>query len=80
MRYREMTESSEIQQLREDIQELRLLYGWLAEMIIPEEKATPEDIESVETPDEIVTKEEFLLALEEAPVKKSRKSSVLGNR
>ena len=75
-----MTESSEIQQLREDVQELRLLYRRLAEMIIPEEKATPEDIESVETPDEIVTKEEFLLALEEAPVKKSRKSSVPGNR
>jgi len=52
----------------------------LSEMIIPEEKATPEDIESVETPDEIVTKEEFLLALEEAPVKKRRKSSVPGNR
>jgi len=38
-----MTGSSEIQQLREDIQELRLLYKRLAETLISEEEPTLEE-------------------------------------
>jgi len=39
-----MTESSEIQQLREEIQNLRYLYKKLAETMLPEDEATPEEI------------------------------------
>ena len=75
-----MAESSELQQIREEIQELRFLYRRLAEAILPEEKPTSEDLESITAPDEIVTKEEFLRALKEIPLKKRRiKSSVSGN-
>ena len=66
-----MTESSEIQQLREEIQELRVWYRKLAETLIPVEQITPEDLESIKAPDEAISKEEFLRALEETPVKKS---------
>jgi hypothetical protein len=63
-----MTESSDIQQLREEIQELRFLYRRLAEALIPEEQATPEDLKSINTPDRTMSKDEFLRALEETPV------------
>jgi hypothetical protein len=73
-----MTDSSEIQQLREEIQELRFLYLKLAKTLIPEEQATPEDLESINAPDGTMSKDEFLRALEETPVKKRKKPSVLG--
>lgn len=65
-----MTESSEIQQLREEIQELRLLYRRLAETLIPEEKPAPGDLESITESDETVNKDEFLRALRETPMRK----------
>lgn len=43
-----MTESSEIQQLREEIQELRYLYKRLAETLIPEDEATPEEARALD--------------------------------
>jgi hypothetical protein len=75
-----MTGSSEIQQLREEIQELRLLYGRLAEVLIPEEKPAPGDLESIAEPDEAVNKAEFLRALKETPLRKGGGSPVSGNR
>ena len=62
-----MTKSSEIQQLREEIQELRVLYLRLAETLLPEEQATPEDLESINSHDETMSKDEFLRALGKPP-------------
>jgi hypothetical protein len=76
----DMTGLSEIQQLREEIQELRLLYGRLAKALIPEEKPAPGDLESIAEPDETVDKDEFLQALKETPLRKRGGSPVSGNR
>ncbi|MDP2900224.1 MAG: hypothetical protein Q8O47_04580 [Candidatus Bathyarchaeota archaeon] len=74
-----MTDSSELQQIRDELFSLKLLYKRVAEDHIPSEKATVEDIESIESPDETVSKEEFLRLLDETPVK-GRKSSVRSRR
>ena len=71
-----MSDTSEIQQLREEVQELRVLYHRLAESMLRTEKATPEEIESLEAEDEVVGKEEFLKILRETPFKGRRRSSV----
>jgi hypothetical protein len=73
-----MTDSSELQQIREELQELRFLYRRLAEALIPEEQATPEDLESINALDGTMSNDEFLRALEETPVKKRKKPSVSG--
>jgi hypothetical protein len=70
-----MTDSSELQQIRDELLSLKLLYKRVAEDHIPGEKATAEDIESIESPDETVSKEEFLRLLDDALVN-GRKSSV----
>ena len=72
-----MAESTEIHHLREEVNELRLLYRLLAEAPIPREKATSEEVASVEAQYETVTKEEFFRALDEAPVNR-RHSAVQG--
>ena len=71
-----MTDSPELQQIRDDLQSLKLLYKRIAEDRIGSEKATAEDVRSVEVPDETVSKAEFLRLLDETPVKKRGKSPV----
>jgi hypothetical protein len=75
-----MMGSSEIQQLREEIRELRLLYGRLAEALIPEEKPAPGDLGSIAEPDETVDRDEFLRALKETPLRKRGGSPVSFSR
>jgi hypothetical protein len=67
-----MTNSSELQQIRDELQSLKLLYKRMAEDRIGCERASVEDIESIEVPDETLSKDEFLRFLEETPVKKGR--------
>ena len=75
-----MSESSEIQRLHDEIQELRLLYERIANDHVPREPVTAEDVESIEAPDGVVSKEEFLRALDGVPAKKRRKPSVSSHR
>ena len=58
-----MTESSEIQRIRDELQSLKLLYKRLAEDRIGCERASVEDVESIEVPDETLSKDEFLRVL-----------------
>jgi hypothetical protein len=63
-----MDDASEIQQIRQELDELRQLYKKLAECIIPEEDATPEEEAALRaTPKEYLTEEETFALLEEKP-------------
>jgi len=76
MRYKEMTESSEIQQLREDIQELRLLYRRLAETLLPEEEPTPEEKAALDDESkEYFSEGEFLRMLQSSVRRRSKRSA-----
>ena len=68
----QMTVDSELQQIREELYTLKVLYKRMADERIGSEKATPEEIESVEAADETVSKEEFFKLLDETPVKRRR--------
>ena len=71
-----MTESSEIQQLREDIQELRLLYRRLAETLLPEEEPTPEEKAALDDePKEYFSESEFLRMLQSDVRRRSERSA-----
>jgi archaellum component FlaC len=72
-----MSESSEIQEIREEIRELRLLYRKLAEDLIPEEEPTPEEVEALDAePKEYLSEGELLdLLRPEAGRKPGRSSS-----
>jgi uncharacterized protein involved in exopolysaccharide biosynthesis len=81
MRYREMTESSEIQQLREEIQELRLLYRRLAETLLPEEEPTPEEKAPLDDESrEYFSESEFLRMLQGDVRRSSKRSASAGIR
>jgi uncharacterized protein involved in exopolysaccharide biosynthesis len=70
-----MVESSEIQQLREDVQELRLLYRRLAETLLPEEEPTPEEKAALDDESrEYFSESEFLRMLQ-GDVRRSSKRS-----
>jgi hypothetical protein len=59
-----MTQESEIQQLREEVLELRLLYKKLAESMIPTVKPTPEELESLkDDSDDCISEAEFMKIL-----------------
>jgi hypothetical protein len=76
MRYREMTESSEIQQLREDVQELRLLYRRLVETLLPEEEPTPEEKAALDDESrEYFSESEFLRMLQGDVRRRSKRSA-----
>jgi len=73
-----MTQESEIQQLREEIYELRLLYKKLAESLIPVVKPTPEEIESLEDDSKDYLSEEELVELLGSKRRRSRARSTSG--
>lgn len=76
MECREMTESYEIQQLREEIQELRLLYRRLAETLLPEEEPTPEETAALDDESkEYFSESEFLRMLRSDVRRRSTRSA-----
>ena len=54
-----MTDTSDLETIRQELHELRLLYKKIAEQHIPTEEPTPEDIAALENEDEIVGEEEI---------------------
>lgn len=71
-----MTESYEIQQLREEIQELRLLYRRLAETLLPEEEPTPEETAALDDESkEYFSESEFLRMLQSDVRRRSERSA-----
>lgn len=62
-----MTDASDLETIRQELYELRLLYKKIAEQHIPTEEPTPEDIEALESEDETVGEEEVLNALKQPP-------------
>ena len=59
-----MAETPELENIREELHELRLLYKKIAEQHIPTEKPQPEDVEALENREETVGEEEIWRALE----------------
>ncbi len=72
-----MVESSELAEIREEIRELRLLYGKLVERLIPEEEPTPEELEALDAePKEYFSEDELMKLLKPGkPGRKPRRSS-----
>ena len=71
-----MTGSYEIQQLREEIQELRLLYRRLAETLLPEEEPTPEETAALDDESkEYFSESEFLRMLRSDVRRRSTRSA-----
>ena len=58
-----MADASDLETIRQELHELRLLYKKVAEQHIPTEEPTPEDIEALESEDELVGEEEIWKAL-----------------
>ncbi len=58
-----MTDTSDLETIRRELHELRLLYKKIAEHHIPTEEPTPEDIEALDSEDETVGEEEIQKAL-----------------
>jgi len=59
-----MSEISEIlNQIRDELKELRLLYKELVEKLIPEEEPEPDERKAIEEDDELVSEEELFQAL-----------------
>ncbi|MFH2111153.1 MAG: hypothetical protein ABIJ47_07850 [Candidatus Bathyarchaeota archaeon] len=54
-----MTNASDLETIRQELHELRLLYKKIAEQHIPTEEPTPEDIEALESEDELVGEEDI---------------------
>ena len=63
-----MTNTAELETIRQELHELRLLYKKIAEQHIPTEKPTPEDTEALESEDETVGEEEIRRALKQSRV------------
>jgi len=59
-----MTETPDLQNIREELHELRLLYKKIAEQHIPAEEPQPEDVKALESRDETVGEEEIWRALD----------------
>jgi len=53
-----------LEEIREELRELRLLYKELAEKLVPVEEALDDEKEAIEASDEIVSEEEVMKALE----------------
>ncbi len=61
-----MSELSEIlNQIKEELKELRLIYKELAEKLIPVEELEPDEHNAVEEEDELASEDELFQALEE---------------
>ena len=62
----EMSELSEIlNQIREELKELRLIYKELAEKLIPVEEPEQDERRAIEEEDELANEDELFQALEE---------------
>jgi len=61
-----MTNAPDLETIRQELHELRLLYKKIAEQHIPTEEPTPEDIEALESEDEMIGEEEIWKALNRA--------------
>jgi len=71
-----MTQSSEIEQLREEVRELRVLYMKLAESLIPVEEPTPEEVAAIEDEsDGYYSEDEFMKLLKGGPRGSRRRSA-----
>ncbi len=53
-----------LEEIREELRELRLLYKELVEKLVPVEEALDDEREAIEASDEIVSEEEVMKALE----------------
>jgi hypothetical protein len=53
-----------LEEIREELRELRLLYKGLVEKLVPVEEALDDEKEAIEASDEIVSEEEVMEALE----------------
>lgn len=53
-----------LEEIREELRELRLLYKELVEKLVPVEEALDDEKEAIEASDEIVSEEEVMKALE----------------
>ena len=63
-----MDTTTELQQIRQELDELRHPYKRLAERLIPEDEATPEEEKALQaTPKNYLTEEETLALLDEKP-------------
>ena len=58
-----MDQSQEIQELRQEVRQLWLLYRKLAERIIPSDEPTPEEKEALDSPGEYMEEDEALRIL-----------------
>ena len=58
-----MADASDLETIRQELHELRLLYKKIAEQHIPTEEPTPEDIKALGSEDELVGEEEIWKAL-----------------
>jgi DNA-binding transcriptional regulator GbsR (MarR family) len=56
--------SALLEEIREELRELRLLYKELVEKLVPVEEALDDEREAIEASDEIVSEEEVMKALE----------------
>ena len=65
-----MTNTSDLETIRQELHELRLLYKKIAEQHIPTEGPTPEDTEALDSEDVTVGEEEIRKALKRSPPKK----------
>ena len=63
-----MDTTTELQQIRQELDELRHPYKKLAERLIPEDEATPEEEKALQaTPKTYLTEKETLALLDEKP-------------
>ena len=53
-----------LEEIREELRELRLLYKGLVEKLVPVEEALDDEKEAIEASDEVVSEEEIMEALE----------------
>jgi archaellum component FlaC len=53
-----------LEEMREELRELRLLYRELVEKLVPVDEALDDEREAIEASDEIVSEEEVVKALE----------------
>jgi archaellum component FlaC len=53
-----------LEEIREELRELRMLYKELVEKLVPVEEALDDEKEAIEASDEIVSEEEVMKALE----------------
>ena len=53
-----------LEEIREELRELRLLYKELVEKLVPVDEALDDEREAIEASDEVVSEEEVVKALE----------------